>query len=119
MNNRATSFIPFWRQRKGLLFADRRARLEELRFVWDARDPSWEIMFDELERYRKENGHCNVPQRRHESSRLAKWVSFQRALKTQGRLTSDRKVRLDALGFVWSVKNHTKVPMEGGQAETC
>jgi hypothetical protein len=34
-------------------------------------------------------------------SALAKWVSQQRAQQAQGRLSADRKAKLDAIDFSW------------------
>jgi hypothetical protein len=47
--------------KKGTLLAKYKARLDALDFTWDLIDTAWEEMFAELQRYRQEHGHCNVP----------------------------------------------------------
>jgi hypothetical protein len=89
-------------QRRGELSSDRIVRLEALGFVWDPHDAFWEERFAELAAFKQREGHCNVPQAYPDNPALGKWVSKQRVAKRRGALSSDRMVRLDALGFVWN-----------------
>jgi Helicase associated domain len=59
-------------------------------------------MFTALKAYRDKYGDCNVPRDWKENPKLARWVDTQRQLQRQGRLASERKARLDALGFDWN-----------------
>ena len=47
--------------KKGDLSPEQRARLNELGFIWDPHDVTWEIMFVELKHYKERFGDCNVP----------------------------------------------------------
>ena len=87
--------------RDGVMSPERKARLDELDFVWNRRDSRWEAMFTELKRYKARFGDCNVIYGWEENPRLGSWVHNQRTLKTTGRLSSVRMERLDELGFVW------------------
>jgi hypothetical protein len=92
-------------QNAGRLRTDRKARLDELKFIWDAREAAWEAMFDELKRYKEEHRHCNVRTdtryKEHPQPKLAAWLNKQRKLQKEGRLRADRKARLDELKFIW------------------
>ena len=67
----------------------------------------WNQRFNELVRYRLQNGNCLVPLEYVPNPRLSFWVKRQRCqykLKMEGKhstLTPDRKKALDELGFVW------------------
>ena len=43
--------------------AERIQRLEAEGFVWNALKDLWDTRFSELEEYKQEHGHCNVPYR--------------------------------------------------------
>ena len=60
------------RARRDKLSIERRDQLDNLRFVWDARDFLWEAMFVELREFKDKHGHCNVPQLSLE--KIANWV---------------------------------------------
>ena len=38
----------------------------------------WELMFDRLQTFRRERGHCRVPVRYAADRRFGNWVSLQR-----------------------------------------
>jgi hypothetical protein len=63
-------------------------KLESLAFEWDSLGAAWEDRLGELADYRKIQGHCNVPSRYKENTKLGKWVRTQR---TQCRLRLERK----------------------------
>ena len=77
----------------------RKQRLNDLGFDWDPRRSAWEAMFTELTRYNEQFGDCNVPRVWKQSPQLATWVRGLR--KRPGRLSADKKARLDELGFEW------------------
>ena len=64
----------------------------------------WDIRFEELVAYKKQHGHCRVPQR---IPILGKWVLHQRLQYKRlqsGKaswLSKDRLERLKFIGFVW------------------
>ena len=100
--------------RDGDLSEDKIAQLDALGFVWDnVLHLHWDIMYDALTRYKEEHGDCRVPQSYAGDddlpTRLGHWVSQQRvSLQTKLESTGDpmyveRKKRLDALGFDWSL----------------
>ncbi|MBI4028646.1 MAG: helicase associated domain-containing protein [Verrucomicrobia bacterium] len=86
------------------LLPDRRRRLDALGFRWELHQPlAWEQRFSELAAFKKRFGHCNVPFGWRENPRLGRWVNAQ---KNPNRWTTpERRKRLDALGFVWNLRN--------------
>jgi hypothetical protein len=78
---------------------DRRAKLNELGFIWDKLDEKWEIAFNALVAFKNREGHCLVLQRHIENDiKLGSWVSRQRFLWEA--LSQEQKQRLNNLGFV-------------------
>jgi hypothetical protein len=94
-------------KKKGLLSAERIARLEAIGFEWShprkAVSPGaqWEEMFSHLERFREEHGHTEVPRGFDGVPGLRRWVLRQRELRKKESLGSERCERLEAIGFAW------------------
>ncbi|EJK55438.1 hypothetical protein THAOC_24831, partial [Thalassiosira oceanica] len=79
----------------GFLFAG------DARAAWrEATGEAWETRFGELEQYRNEHGHCNVPKGQGE---LGRWVQHQRYVFKRGRLDQTRIDRLRSIDFEWSL----------------
>jgi len=60
---------------------------------------TWDDFFRSLKRFKKQNGHCNVPFRYNPDRSLGNWVVRVRA--GTSKITSKQKKRLDKLGFDW------------------
>jgi hypothetical protein len=87
--------------------SQREANLEAIAAGWHPPVPVWEERLSELVDYRKIHGHCNVPKRYSENTKLGSWVGDQR---THYRLYQEKKVsnmttlrirELESLGFEW------------------
>ena len=89
---------------KGNLTTERVKRLEELGFCWDSFERDWEEAFEKLCLFRKANGHCDVPKGYKDDPSLATWVNNQRATKKKGKLATEKKKKLDEIGFCWALK---------------
>jgi hypothetical protein len=68
-------------------------------FVWDPVGAKWDDMFAELKAYEKRFGHCKVPYRWPENHKLGSWVGTQRTRARNGRMTDERRRRLEEIGF--------------------
>lgn len=91
------------RKDRSSLSPDRRQRLDDIGFVWDAVAERWEEGFRELERFKETNGHLRVPKRFSiRGFKLGGWISEQR--KRKASLPAERIERLDEIGFVWDAK---------------
>jgi superfamily II DNA or RNA helicase len=90
------------RNRIDTMHAERRKRLDDIGFVWDSHGSAWEDGFSALTSFKAREGHC-VVQSDHveEKLTLGMWVNTQRTLRD--RMLSERRKRLDAIGFVWEV----------------
>ena len=105
---------------KGTLSAELIVKLDAIGFVWqgkitkiaeDGMNEVWKNRFDELVRYKQENGNCDVQYKCAENPQLGYWVSVQRRLKKTGTLHPERIRLLDEIGFAWEVRGKAK----GGQ----
>jgi hypothetical protein len=87
--------------------ASRIRELESLGFEWDCSSFSWEVRLSELADYRKAHGHCNVPRRDIENSKLSNWIQTQRRnywSQLDGKpsqMPTSRIQELESLGFEW------------------
>ena len=70
------------------------------------------VKFDEvlklLLEYKKENRHCNVPQRHKTASGIALGHIVSSIRSGNRKTTLEEKAQLDAIGFVWKVRNKKK-----------
>ena len=88
-------------QRQGTLSGERKKRLDDIGFVWDPLDSSWEKAFSALRKFKSREGHCRVPMQHREGEiRLGLWVNYQRNRKEI--IPPERKKRLDTISFEWS-----------------
>ena len=88
------------RSHKDKLSNDRLKKLNSIGFEWDMRVEQWEYAFNELIKFMKREGHCNVPTSHEQGDiKLGKWVSTQRLEYKE--LSRDKITRLNSLGFVW------------------
>jgi|CXWL01.1.fsa_nt_gi superfamily II DNA or RNA helicase len=91
------------RSEKEQLSPARRTQLDALGFIWDAGESEWDKRFKSLHIFHQREGHCRVPRLHREGGYpLGSWVEAQRSNKEQ--LSPERRARLDALGFVWDIK---------------
>ena len=59
---------------KEKLTVERRVRLDEIGFIWEPHEQSWEEGFGYLTVFKQREGHCRVPQRHEENGfRLGGW----------------------------------------------
>jgi hypothetical protein len=101
------------------LTEERRKRLEEVGFVWSARegekgteagritrnsyDDQWDCMFEKLNEYKEKYGDCLVPKRYQENPKLGTWVDTQRVqfkklkkkLESQGKTFEEDENQVD------------------------
>jgi superfamily II DNA or RNA helicase len=87
-------------KRRGQLTPERITRLEAIGFCWAPNDAYWDARLRELAAFAQSEGHCNVPVTFHNRP-LALWVVGQRSAFKGGKLSQERIVKLESLGFVW------------------
>lgn len=86
-------------KRKGKLSDERIKLLDAIKFSWNPFNDSWETNFEKLKGYKKEFGHCNVPENPGLYQKLGAWVGTQR--RHYSRLTPYKIEKLNGLGFSW------------------
>lgn len=89
---------------KGMLSEGRRRRLARLPgWSWDLATDAWENAYSLLQDFVREHGHPRMPQS-HEVGgfRLGVWITIQRGKNARGKLSQDRKSRLEGIsGWSW------------------
>ena len=82
---------------------DRINKLNALGFIWDPLEAQWLEMYEELVKFKREAGHCNVSEddKDDELAKLGRWVGRQRRKLCNGTMRKDRQIRLEELGFQW------------------
>lgn len=71
----------------------------------------WDLMFEELYKFKSLHGHCQVPCVYTPYPALSQWVTTQRSMyraRNEGlysTMTDERLKKLDGIGFVWAVQN--------------
>ena len=101
-NRRLSFFVQIARRKKKerTLSVERRERLESLGFVWNVTEMRGDRRLAELRAFRREHGHCNVPQT-HANHALAAFVCGMRLKKRKNALSPARVAVLEELGFEW------------------
>jgi hypothetical protein len=86
-------------KKKGWLMKEQEQLLNELGFQCNLFHAAWMEKFHILKKFKKENGHCQVPKLYEADPSLASWVDRQRQDKRKGRLKEERDEMLEDLGF--------------------
>lgn len=88
----------------GELTADQIKQLESIGMVWDAVSARWEKAYAEAAVYYAENGDLETPTKYVTPSGVAlgSWLSSQRRLHQDGKLSTDKIARLEKIGMDWS-----------------
>lgn len=89
----------------GRLTKDQIDLLNKIGFIWNVYDDRWDKRFEELKKYKKTFGHCNVSQAKRDKDykELAEWASEQRNnYKNKSQLLNPERIKkLSSLGFSW------------------
>ena len=83
----------------GELILERIARLDAIGFDWDPVTSEWDKNYAELVAYKEAHGHLPIGKR----SALGSWCGVQRVCYKNGKLSSERIAKLEAIGFPWDV----------------
>lgn len=95
------------RGRQGALTSEQRERLESLPgWVWERHDSRWEEGLRFMAEYAAEHGHALIPSGpNYKGYPLGTWAAIQRRDARSGKLSVDRRKRLDRIpGWVWSLE---------------
>jgi superfamily II DNA or RNA helicase len=87
----------------GLLDEAKVELLNRIAFNWDPKASVWRTHYLALIAFRDRVGHCRVPENWPENKKLAKWVKTQRVRRQRGKLSAERIMMLERVGFEWEV----------------
>lgn len=97
--------------RNGKLPPGRVKLLEEIGFRWKLQvRKNWDQRFKELKDFGEENGHMRVQQS--DTSGLVNWVSHQRTMYKNGKLSPVRIKRLEGIGFRFRAEARGQASLE-------
>jgi hypothetical protein len=68
---------------------------------------AWAQRLEDLKRFKKEHGHCNVPAHYPPNRPLGRWVNHIRLRKKAGKLAEERIRCLEELGFRWALRKRS------------
>ncbi len=86
------------------LSPERIQKLDEIGFIWHAKEYAWNKGYQYLKQYVIDNKDTLVNSSyKVDNYRLGHWAVTQRAEKSKDRLSLERIQKLDELGFVWNV----------------
>jgi superfamily II DNA or RNA helicase len=86
---------------RGAMAPSRAALLDQIGMIWDRPQAAWMAAYRELCAFKNEHGHFEVPvtHRTGDGIKLNEWQGTQRDTARAGKLTTQRKTLLDAIGF--------------------
>jgi superfamily II DNA or RNA helicase len=90
-------------QKDGVLEEEKIELLNRVGFKWSPHESKWRTQYLALLDFRKQFGHCRVPQNWEGSNSLAHWVKTQRNDYGKGELSGERIAALEKIGFEWVV----------------
>mmetsp|Transcript_96 Transcript_96/g.130 ORF Transcript_96/g.130 Transcript_96/m.130 type:complete len:247 (+) Transcript_96:87-827(+) len=97
--------------KKSSMKQERINMLDDIGFVWHAREAQWQEQFNELLLFKKTFGHCAIPTIFAPKQKLATWAKLQRRqyrLYQEGRpsyITADRIALLEKQSFKWKLSS--------------
>ena len=89
---------------KNKMSTERKEKLDSIGFVFrfvETNSAQWTLRFEELKKFKETHGHCNVSQRDPTNRPLGQWVMTQRKAYTKNKMSTERKEKLDSIGFVF------------------
>merc|ERR1719469_608310 len=96
------------RRQRSQISKERASKLDSIGFAWDRNaDVRWEMLFEELRKFKDREGHCNVPGKYSDNPELGRWVNRQRVQRSK--MLKERSFKLDSIGFPWVVYNEPDV----------
>ena len=79
--------------------------LNQMNFIWDPINASWEEKYLQLCEFKKTNGHCYIPQCYPQHPSLLGWINKQREYYKKKSLNANRLIKLESIGFIWDPTN--------------
>ena len=87
--------------KEGTLGKEWIAKLEAIGFVWDPQAQVLEARLDELRKFKKKHGHCDVASTGPRNRKLATCLYGLRRRHQKGELSAERQQLLKEIGVEW------------------
>jgi len=100
--------LHYWVQRNrhlhllGALQPERVKALESVDMIWEVYEQQWEDNYGKLKIHYETNGHTSITLE--EDPVLHRWTKTQRAMWKAKSLSTERKTKLEAIAFSWSLR---------------
>lgn len=91
------------RYKQNKLSREKIQKLDDIHFIWDAIQWSWENNYWQLAEFHKRFGHSDVKYKDGPYLELAKWCASQRVRYKKSRITSEQIAQLNELDFNWTL----------------
>lgn len=114
----------FNQNKKASINVDRIKILDNVGFVWDSHEATWQERLAALSEFKNEHGHCEVPSKYQPNPQLATWVKCQRRqykLFLEGQpsnITAERISELERFGFKWEIRKAKPLKTRPGTVST-
>ena len=104
-NPKLANTVALFRQNKekGILPQEKIDRLDKIGFVWNIEEYNWNLCFKELKEYFIKINFTGGKIPSYPSEQIRTWVSRQRVAYKKGRLSNERKAKLESIGLVFEV----------------
>ena len=108
-------------KKKGVLQEDKFDKLESIGMIWDMNEELWNINYNLSKIYYEHYGNLKIPQDfkttngidyEKDGIAIGTWVSFQRKLKNNGKLSRDKIAKLETIGMIWNIKENKLLTSE-------
>jgi hypothetical protein len=76
---------------------------ERHQWVGKTQSKLWNDRYEEMVKYKRQKGDCNVPCQYKANKKLGMWVSQQRQMYKREKLSEERKSMLEKVGFKWEI----------------
>ena len=93
--------------KKGELSKERINLLNELEIIWDEFEANWIEWYEIAKSYYNKFYSLQIPKKFvFNGFNIGEWISTQRSNYKKGKLSNDRKEKLDEIGMIWDAKIH-------------
>ncbi len=94
---------------KKLMSKERKELLDKVNFRWNTLHYSFDQRLAQLLAFKKEHGTLHVSQVKYDKKtdihKLSRWVNEIRRMYNENRLTMERIVKLNKVGFIWNMED--------------
>ena len=92
--------------KKGRLSSEKIDMLNALKMVWNHNYEAWDSNYRLAKRYYRQHYNLEVPEDYEvNGKKLCNWINKQRLLRSQGKLSTEKIMKLNAIGMSWNKRD--------------